>query len=121
MIGRRGFLGGILAAAAAPAIITTPGLLMPVRKIINDPFGTRGFLPVNYYVWVHPSLAEDLNVRGMPPQAKAPGLEIGHYDGIRIIKSSAAEMTAAAMLMQQNAADRQLWATLERFSKKIRL
>jgi hypothetical protein len=34
---RRSFLGGlagILAAGAAPAIITTPGLLMPVRKII---------------------------------------------------------------------------------------
>ncbi len=109
MTTRRGFLGGILAAAAAPAIITTPGVLMPVRKIINDPFGTRGFLPVNYYVWVHPGLVEDLKV------------EIGRYDGIRIIKSSAAEMTAAAMLMQQNAADRQLWATLERFRKKIRL
>lgn len=34
---RRGFLtgmAGILAAGAAPAIITTPGLLMPIRKII---------------------------------------------------------------------------------------
>lgn len=33
---RRSFLkgmAGILAAAAAPAIITTPGLLMPVRKL----------------------------------------------------------------------------------------
>lgn len=28
---RRGFLGGLAAALAAPAIITTPGLLMPVR------------------------------------------------------------------------------------------
>ena len=34
--GRRGFLrgmAGILAAAAAPAIITTPGLLMPVKAL----------------------------------------------------------------------------------------
>lgn len=33
---RRGFLkglAGILAAGAAPAIITTPGLLMPVKKL----------------------------------------------------------------------------------------
>lgn len=40
IVTRRGFLkgmAGILAAAAAPAIITTPGLLMPVRKIIVPP------------------------------------------------------------------------------------
>lgn len=37
---RRGFLGGmagILAAAAAPAIITTPGLLMPVKTLWTPP------------------------------------------------------------------------------------
>lgn len=33
---RRGFLRGIIAACAAPAIITTPGLLMPVRSIAID-------------------------------------------------------------------------------------
>lgn len=30
---RRGFLRGLIAAAAAPAIITTPGLLMPVKPV----------------------------------------------------------------------------------------
>lgn len=30
-------IAGILVSAAAPAIITTPGLLMPVRKIIIMP------------------------------------------------------------------------------------
>ena len=29
---RRGFIGGLLAAVAAPAIIRTPGLLMPLRR-----------------------------------------------------------------------------------------
>jgi hypothetical protein len=33
MLRRRGFLGG-LAALAAPAIIRTPGLLMPVRALV---------------------------------------------------------------------------------------
>jgi hypothetical protein len=33
MIARRGFLGGLLAALAAPAIIRTPGLLMPVKAL----------------------------------------------------------------------------------------
>lgn len=33
MITRRGLLAGILGAAAAPAIITRPGILMPVRTI----------------------------------------------------------------------------------------
>jgi hypothetical protein len=32
---RRGFLKGILALSIAPAVITTPGLLMPVRSIIT--------------------------------------------------------------------------------------
>lgn len=31
---RRGFLKGILAAGVAPYVITTPGLLMPVRGIL---------------------------------------------------------------------------------------
>ena len=30
---RRGFLQGMLAIGVAPAIITTPGLLMPVKKL----------------------------------------------------------------------------------------
>ena len=34
MIGRRGVLGGLLASAlAAPAVIRTPGLLMPVKPV----------------------------------------------------------------------------------------
>lgn len=37
MIGRRSFIAGILASAAAPAIITRPGLLMPVREIVVPP------------------------------------------------------------------------------------
>lgn len=35
MTSRRAFLGLLGAALAAPAIITTPGLLMPVRKLIE--------------------------------------------------------------------------------------
>lgn len=34
MTTRRGFIGAVLASAVAPAIITTPGLLMPVRRPI---------------------------------------------------------------------------------------
>lgn len=30
---RRGFLGGIIAAAVAPAIIRTPGLIMPIKPL----------------------------------------------------------------------------------------
>jgi hypothetical protein len=35
MIARRRFLDGLLAVLAAPAIIRTPGLLMPVTKIMQ--------------------------------------------------------------------------------------
>lgn len=36
---RRGFLAGLGAALAAPAIIRTPGLLMPIRSLILEPEG----------------------------------------------------------------------------------
>lgn len=49
MLNRRGFLGGLVAALAAPTIIRTPGLLMPVKRavlpaqIIGDQyFGASG-------------------------------------------------------------------------------
>lgn len=35
MIQRRGFLAGLGALLAAPAIIRTPGLLMPVRPVVT--------------------------------------------------------------------------------------
>lgn len=31
---RRGFLTGLVSAIAAPAVVTTPGLLMPLRGIV---------------------------------------------------------------------------------------
>jgi len=34
MINRRGLLKGLFSLIAAPAVITTPGLLMPVRGIV---------------------------------------------------------------------------------------
>lgn len=33
---RRGFLAGIIAAAAAPAIIRTPGLIMPIKPALLE-------------------------------------------------------------------------------------
>lgn len=38
MISRRLFLGGLAASIAAPAIIKTPGLLMPVRSLDRWPW-----------------------------------------------------------------------------------
>lgn len=34
MISRRGFITGLASALAAPAIIRTPGLLMPIRAMV---------------------------------------------------------------------------------------
>lgn len=40
MIERRSFLSGIIAACAAPAIIRTAGLIMPIRPpLVDNPFG----------------------------------------------------------------------------------
>jgi hypothetical protein len=49
MIARRGFLTGLTAALCAPAIIRTPGLIMPV-KAIKVPRTTRVWIDVNTVV-----------------------------------------------------------------------
>lgn len=41
---RRGFLTGSLAVVAAPAVITTPGLLMPVSTLALPTYGPGGIL-----------------------------------------------------------------------------
>lgn len=50
MMKRRSFLAGILGATVAPAIITTPGILMPVRRLhtfnnLRTSPGTIALLP----------------------------------------------------------------------------
>ena len=40
-LNRRTFLTGALAALAAPAVIRTPGLLMPVRRLYRTPVADR--------------------------------------------------------------------------------
>lgn len=37
MMRRRGFIAGMAAALVAPAIVRTPGLLMPVKPIVAEP------------------------------------------------------------------------------------
>lgn len=52
---RRGFLKGMLALGAAPAIIVTPGLLMPVRQLWTPSRTIIGFDPssaYDYSAWV---------------------------------------------------------------------
>lgn len=54
MISRRGFLGGLAAALAAPAIIRTPGLLMPVRplRVASEHLGDAlPYLGVEHVEW----------------------------------------------------------------------
>lgn len=45
MLRRRGFIAGLAAALAAPAIIRTPGLLMPVKKVVLE----EGFRYTGFY------------------------------------------------------------------------
>lgn len=46
---RRGFLTGIIAACAAPAIIRTPGLIMPIKPIKPIDLTTVG---ISHLSWV---------------------------------------------------------------------
>ena len=43
MMDRRGFMKSILATGVAPYVITTSGLLMPVKKILTPEFGITDF------------------------------------------------------------------------------
>lgn len=124
MTTRRGFLGAILAAAAAPAIITTPGILMPVRKIIapesspdfrddiiEGDFGEAGFI-----VLAHPSILEDL--KSLPEfSAPMPGF-VGAYQGIRVIESprirGRMENTAVGMELMHRQAEKKMSAMIRR-------
>lgn len=71
MIARRGFLLGMLAAAAAPAIVRS-GVLMPVKPVIWTP--PAAFVPPvggYYQVFAHSSMYEEL-VRAIRPPWPAP-------------------------------------------------
>lgn len=52
---RRGFLQAILASATAPYVVTTAGVLMPVKRVITEvddlPFSTP-YTGSNLYRWV---------------------------------------------------------------------
>jgi hypothetical protein len=54
-VNRRGFLGGLLVALAAPVVIRTPGLLMPVKPLFGSHPGGVDLRPgvINY---VSPSM-----------------------------------------------------------------
>ncbi len=45
-LNRRGFLSGIIAACVAPAIIRTPGLIMPVKPILETGIIRFGINPL---------------------------------------------------------------------------
>lgn len=101
---RRGFLGGILAACAAPAIVKAE-LLMPVRKIVVPNETISGLVLLQraeekmrpllthavcdpYWCFVPVSLYEEIvEARGPRPPKLYTG-EIGVVDcGIRFVKS----------------------------------
>ena len=55
MIARRGLLAGLGALLAAPAIIRTPGLLMPVRPVLGAAIGVD-LGPVKFTTGLKPTL-----------------------------------------------------------------
>lgn len=52
MVNRRGFLTGLL---AAPAVITTPGLLMPVRAWAEPVLGNPDFVAIDWVLYPNAS------------------------------------------------------------------
>ena len=59
MLDRRGFLSGLAAALCAPAIIRTPGLLMPVKAVKGAPFW---YCNRTIRVWADVQAIRDRNV-----------------------------------------------------------
>ena len=68
---RRGLLGVLGAALAAPAVIRTPGLLMPVRRVVTPPaLGYMGFVS-------RESIAAELSA--VTRRAVVPALFVADY------------------------------------------
>lgn len=53
---RRGFIGGIAAFLSAPAIIRTPSLLMPVRRVVMPPVFEDDGIPEFLTNYLDPNL-----------------------------------------------------------------
>lgn len=63
MLARRSFLFGAAALVAAPAVIRTPGLLMPVKSIIDPTEGLSFADMVTETLRRHPVLLENTIMR----------------------------------------------------------
>lgn len=72
---RRGFLGAMLAACAAPAIVRVDSLMRIV------PVETQIILPDSYLAFVHPDVCEDLL------KLTEMRMEIGRVEAFRFIMS----------------------------------
>ncbi len=66
-LGRRDILAGLLVALAAPAIIRTPGLLMPVRAQLADADDVRKWLRRDTLRKTEAAVREILRLRGAAP------------------------------------------------------
>lgn len=67
MITRRNLLAGILGAAAAPAIITRPGILMPVRTIaLPEPWWTTVTFASSLSAETHKALIDSARLTSYP-------------------------------------------------------
>lgn len=65
---RRGFLGGLLAAAVAPAIIRTPGLIMPIKPALV-PVPVFSYEPIwKIEINIEAILKAFDEAHGIPPQ-----------------------------------------------------
>lgn len=81
-ITRRGLLAGIFAAAAAPAIVTRSGILMPVRSIIVPDIAKLFAVEIEGYdrQWL-----TEMEAQRMARLAK---LHVGQIDRFRFIVTS---------------------------------
>ena len=79
---RRGFLGGLLAVIAAPAVITTPGLLMPVSTLALPTYGPGGMLtPEMIAADFNRRLRSELPVK-FAPISKVSGMPLYKQSGV---------------------------------------
>lgn len=85
MITRRGFLGGIIAACAAPPIIRTPGLLMPVKPLVTAQsigWEVSNWSTIPVLLWTTESV---FNIQtGKPFDPKTVVFEISNESPVRI-------------------------------------
>jgi predicted RNA binding protein YcfA (HicA-like mRNA interferase family) len=128
MMNRRSFLGAMLAAAAAPAIVRAESLMPIKAPSINVPdYDDVSVTMERYTVFVHPDLESEVRMAITDAALYGTGFVRGealHWEGVRIVGSHLPmlkpEATARAIIARNESVEQLTMENLRRMSKELK-